>query len=647
MRIKFKLGTPTYDASTIVIVLNLSGKIIGMVVDRVSVEAVARSGVEDVGATLPDEPAPPLATVPVFMAGAWREAVVHARNGLAAGSEVPGPALIVDAVSTTVVEPSWRARVDRLGNLILERTSPRAAAAASAEADPSRLAIFAGLFMGVAEEMGAALRRSAMSVNIRERLDFSCAVFDAGGKLVANAPHIPVHLGSMGDSIRAVLAARGRSARGIRRGDAYALNDPYRGGTHLPDVTVIVPVFAADQDTAPAWFVAARGHHADVGGTTPGSMPADSRSVAEEGVLLDDVLVVDEGLFREAELRALFASGPYPARDIDQNIADIAAQLAACARGAAGLRRIAGEYGAEVVSAYMEHVQHHAAEAVRRRIATLSDGDFAYEMDDGAVVRVAVRVDRAAGAMTVDFTGTSAQRPTNFNAPTSIVRAAVLYVVRTLIGGDAPLNDGCLRPVTIVVPEGSMLAPRHPAAVVAGNVETSQVVTDALFGALGVVAASQGTMNNFTFGDASRQYYETIAGGAGAGAGFDGEDAIQTHMTNSRLTDPEVLETRFPVLLEEFSVRHGSGGMGAQRGGDGATRRVRFLEPMTANILANRRRVRPFGLAGGAPGEVGKAWVERVDRRVEELASTGRAELLAGDVFVIETPGGGGFGDWS
>ena len=623
-----------------------------LVVDRVSVEAVARAGMADVGAALPDEAAPALASVPVYMAGAWREAAVHAREGLPAGHEVAGPALIVDAVSTTVVEPGWRARVDALGNLILERAVPRLRSGRTEDSpfvpseveapDPTRLAIFAGLFMSVAEEMGAALQRSAMSVNIRERLDFSCAVFDAGGNLVANAPHIPVHLGSMGDSIRAVLASRGGSERGIRAGDAYALNNPYRGGTHLPDITVIVPVFARDGDLAPAWFVAARGHHADVGGTTPGSMPADSRSVEEEGVLLDDVLVVDEGVFREAELRALFASGPYPARNVDQNIADLSAQLAACARGAAGLRRIAGEHGAEVVSAYMEHVQRHAANAVRRRIATLSDGAFAYEMDDGATVRVAVRV--AGETLTVDFTGTSEQRPNNFNAPTAIVRAAVLYVVRTLIGGDVPLNDGCLRPVTIVVPAGSMLSPQHPAAVVAGNVETSQVVTDALFGALGVVAASQGTMNNFTFGDGRHQYYETIAGGAGAGPGFDGEDVIQTHMTNSRLTDPEVLETRFPVLLEEFTVRRGSGGAGHTRGGDGATRRVRFLADMTANILANRRRVPPFGVDGGEPGGVGAAWVERADGAIERLGSTGRAELRVGDTFVIETPGGGGYG---
>jgi len=493
--------------------------------------------------------------------------------------------------------------------------------------------------------MGAALQRSAASVNIRERLDFSCALFDAHGNLVANAPHIPVHLGSMGESIRTIIDARGGGAdgRGIRRGDAYALNAPYRGGTHLPDITVIMPVFA-DEGDAPAFFVAARGHHADVGGTTPGSMPPESRSVEEEGVLLDDVLVVDEGRFREADLRAVFASGAYPARNIDQNIADLSAQLAACTRGATGLTRLADEYGTDVVAAYMEHVQANADAAVRRLIATLDDGDFAYEMDDGAIVRVAVRVDRAAATIEVDFAGTSDQRPTNFNAPVSIVRAAVLYVVRALIDEAVPLNDGCLRGVTIRVPEGSMLNPRYPAAVVAGNVETSQVVTDALFGALGAMAASQGTMNNFTFGNDTHQYYETIAGGAGAGPGFDGASVIQTHMTNSRLTDPEIFETRFPVLLEEFSIRRGSGGAGATHGGDGGTRRVRFLGDMTACILANRRRVAPFGMAGGDSGGLGSASVERADGSVEPLGSTARVDMHAGDVFVIETPGGGGFG---
>ncbi len=617
-----------------------------LIADRIVAEAIAES--PPIDATLvafPEEPAAPLSVAPVYMAGAWHDTPVLAREGLPAGHAIDGPALILDSVSTTIVEPGWRARVDPIGNLILDRIAPRVGASIGTESDPVRLAIFAGLFMSIAEEMGAALQRSAASVNIRERLDFSCALFDAHGNLVANAPHIPVHLGSMGESIRTIIDARGGGAdgRGIRRGDAYALNAPYRGGTHLPDITVIMPVFADDGD-APAFFVAARGHHADVGGITPGSMPPESRSVEEEGVLLDDVLVVDEGRFLDAELRAVFTSGPYPARNIDQNIADLAAQLAACTRGATGLTRLADEYGTDVVAAYMEHVQANADAAVRRLIATLDDGAFAYEMDDGAVVRVAVQVDREAGTMVVDFAGTSDQRPTNFNAPVSIVRAAVLYVVRALIDEAVPLNDGCLRGVTIRVPEGSMLNPRYPAAVVAGNVETSQVVTDALFGALGAMAASQGTMNNFTFGNDTHQYYETIAGGAGAGPGFDGASVIQTHMTNSRLTDPEIFETRFPVLLEEFSIRRGSGGAGAHRGGDGATRRVRFLEDMTACILANRRRVAPFGVASGEAGGLGSATVERADGSIEHLGSTAKVDMHAGDVFVIETPGGGGFG---
>ncbi|WP_380782324.1 hydantoinase B/oxoprolinase family protein [Sphingomonas sp. R86520] len=621
-----------------------------LIADRIVAEAIAESPPIDAALVVfPDKPAPPLSTAPVYMAGTWHETPVFARDGLPAGHRVDGPALILDSVSTTIVEPGWRARVDPIGNLILDRITPRVGASVGTESDPVRLAIFAGLFMSIAEEMGAALQRSAASVNIRERLDFSCALFDASGNLVANAPHIPVHLGSMGESIRTIIDARGGGAdgRGIRRGDAYALNAPYRGGTHLPDITVIMPVFADSLEDvgsdAPAFFVAARGHHADVGGITPGSMPPESRSVEEEGVLLDDVLVVDEGRFLEAALRTVFAGGAYPARNIDQNIADMAAQLAACTRGAAGLARLADEYGTDVVAAYMEHVQANADAAVRRLIATLDDGDFAYEMDDGAVVRVAVRVDRTAATLDIDFAGTSEQRPTNFNAPVSIVRAAVLYVVRALIDEAVPLNDGCLRGVTIRVPEGSMLNPRYPAAVVAGNVETSQVVTDALFGALGAMAASQGTMNNFTFGNDTHQYYETIAGGAGAGPGFDGASVIQTHMTNSRMTDPEILETRYPVQLDAFSIRSGSGGQGAHRGGDGATRRVRFLEPMTACILANRRRVAPFGMAGGAEGGVGAARVERRDGTTEPLGSTGRIEMRAGDVFVIETPGGGGF----
>ena len=571
------------------------------------------------------------------------------RASLRTGDIVSGPALIIDPSATTVVEPGWRAQVDALGNLILTRAIPRAPAAAGAEADPVMLEVMGNLFMAIAEEMGVALQNTASSVNIKERLDFSCAVFDREGNLIANAPHIPVHLGSMGDSIRTIIAARGegRDGRGMKEGDVYVLNAPYRGGTHLPDITVIMPVFAAEEsgaDAAPAWYVAARGHHADIGGIAPGSMPPDSRSVHEEGVLIDNMLLVDAGRFLEAELRALLGAGDWPARNPDRNIADLKAQVAACARGAAELRRVAGDYGREAIDAYMGHVMAYAEEAVRRLVGRLRDGAFSYEMDNGAQVSVAVRVDRESRSARVDFTGSSAQQADNFNAPYSICRAATLYVFRALVDDAIPLNDGCMRPITLIVPEGSLLNPRYPAAVVAGNVETSQVITDCLFAAMGALAPSQGTMNNFTFGNARYQYYETIAGGAGAGPEFDGASAVQTHMTNSRLTDPEILETRFPVILERFSIRRGSGGAGAHNGGDGAVRSIRFREPMQAGILSNRRRVAPRGVEGGGDASPGINRVVRADGSEEIMAATASAEMAAGDAFVIETPGGGGFG---
>jgi 5-oxoprolinase (ATP-hydrolysing) len=610
-----------------------------LIVDMLRAEAIAESGI---AAPLPSPPrtsAAPVATIETFMAGERHQTPVYERAALAEGAVLSGPALVTDAVATTVIEPGWRATIDDEGCMILTRIVPRITATLGTALDPVRLEIFSGLFMAIAEEMGAALRHSASSVNIRERLDFSCAVFDRDGNLIANAPHIPVHLGSMGESIRTILTRRTSDGRGIREGDVYALNAPYNGGTHLPDITVIQPVFV---DGALAFFTAARGHHSDVGGVSPGSMPPNSTSIEQEGVIFDNFLLVEDGKLLEAETRALLASGTYPARNIDMNVADLSAQIAACARGADGLRGTSAEYGVEVVQAYMRHVQDYAADAVRRLIPSLSSGSFAYEMDSGAVVKVAVDV--GADALTFDFTGTSAQQPDNFNAPLAVVRAAVLYVMRTLIDEAVPLNDGFLRAVTIRVPEGCMLNPRYPAAVVAGNVETSQVVTDALFGALGALAGSQGTMNNFTFGNERYQYYETIAGGSGAGPGFDGTAAVQTHMTNSRLTDPEVLEARFPVLVEQFAIRRGSGGEGAHRGGDGAIRRIRFREAMTAGILSNRRRVPPFGLAGGEPGALGINRVERIDGTSETLSATASAEMRPGDVFVIETPGGGGYG---
>ncbi|MFL6846493.1 MAG: hydantoinase B/oxoprolinase family protein [Allosphingosinicella sp.] len=592
-------------------------------------------------------PPPPGGGGPPPLGRLGEEFPLFDRADLAPGALIPGPALIVDPSATTVVEPGWQAEVDPLGNLILTRSKARESArAVGTDADPVMLEVFNNLFMAVAEEMGVALQNTASSVNIKERLDFSCALFDQTGALIANAPHIPVHLGSMGDSIRTIIEARGqgRDGRGIRPGDVYVLNAPYRGGTHLPDITVIMPVFAQDGDSGPAWYVAARGHHADIGGIAPGSMPPDSHTIADEGVLLDNVLLVDEGRLLEAEIRALLASGPWPARNPDRNLSDLKAQIAACARGAAEMRRVAGEYGRDVVDAYMAHVQANAEESVRRLIGRLGDGDFRYAMDNGAEVCVSVRVDSASRSATVDFTGTSAQQPNNFNAPYSICRAATLYVFRTMVDDIIPMNDGCLRPITLVVPEGSMLNPNYPAAVVAGNVETSQVITDALFAACRALAPSQGTMNNFTFGNDRHQYYETIAGGAGAGPDFDGASAVQTHMTNSRLTDPEVLETRLPVLVERFAIRRGSGGEGRHKGGDGVERHIRFRERMRANILSNRREVPPRGIEGGGDAEPGVNQVIRADGTVETLTATASAEMREGDMFVIETPGGGGYG---
>ena len=607
------------------------------VVDTLTVEAVAKSPRSVAFEIPPGRGAEPID------AGNW---VAYRRDDLGADQVIDGPALILESASATVIEAGWRAmRADDATLILTRATVLERGHAIGTEADPVRLEIFNNLFMAIAEEMGVALQSTAVSVNIKERLDFSCALFDAQGALIANAPHIPVHLGSMGESIRTIIEARGdqRDGRGIRRGDAYALNDPYRGGTHLPDITVIMPVFYGAESN-PSAYVAARGHHADIGGIAPGSMPPDSRTIADEGVLIDNVLLLDEGRFLEADMRELLASGEYPARSPDRNISDLRAQIAACARGAEALGGVARDYGHEVVAAYMSHVMANAEESVRRLIDRLDDGHFDYAMDNGAHVAVAIRVDRAARSAVFDFTGTSAQLPNNFNAPHAIVRAASLYVVRTLIDDLIPMNDGCLRPIEIIVPDRSMLNPVFPAAVVAGNVETSQVVTDALFAATGRLAPSQGTMNNFTFGNARHQYYETIAGGSGAGVDHDGTDAVQTHMTNSRLTDPEILESRLPVRLDEFSIRRGSGGRGAHHGGDGVVRRMTFLQPMRANILANRRAVAPRGLAGGGDALPARNWVERNDGSIETLSATQSADMLPGDRFVIETPGGGGFG---
>ncbi len=577
--------------------------------------------------------------------GDWRTVE---RATMSEGEDIAGPALIIDPGSTTVIEAGWSATLAEEGGLALYRTQKldRDRAAGTA-VDPVRLEIFNNLFMAIAEEMGVVLQSTATSVNIKERLDFSCALFDASGQLIANAPHIPVHLGSMGDSIARVVEARGaqRDGRGFRRGDAYVLNDPYRGGTHLPDITVILPVFYSDNSAEPDAFVAARGHHADIGGIAPGSMPPESRTIEEEGVLIDNFLLVDEGRFQEAALREVLGAARYPARVPARNLSDLRAQLAACTRGAELLVGAAQDQGAEVVGAYMSHVIANADESVRRLLDRLEDGSFTYPMDNGAQVRVAIRIDRKARSAVFDFTGTSEQLPDNFNAPKSITRAAALYVLRTLIDDTIPMNDGCLKPVELIVPEGSMLNPRPGAAVVAGNVETSQTVTDALFAATGRLAPSQGTMNNFTFGNAQHQYYETICGGSGAGPDHAGTSAVQTHMTNSRLTDPEILETRLPVRVERFAIRHGSGGQGLHSGGDGVERRITFLEAMRANMLANRRAVPPRGICGGGDAKPGRNWVERSDGSREDLGATGSAQMQPGDTFVILTPGGGGFGE--
>ncbi|MEO9191295.1 MAG: hydantoinase B/oxoprolinase family protein, partial [Acetobacteraceae bacterium] len=618
-----------------------------VVVEAVAVEAVA-PGETVAEATVParavGEAGPaPIDRVRVFTGSAGVDVAVFDRAALRAGDRLVGPALICEANATTMVEPGWAGEVTALDHLVLRRVLPRPGVleSASGRPDPVLLELFNNLFMNVAEQTGAVLQNTSMSVNIKERLDFSCAVFDAEGFLVANAPHIPVHLGAMGESVRTVLAQRRDT---LKPGDVVVLNNPYNGGTHLPDVTVITPVFD-EAGSRILFFVGSRGHHADIGGITPGSTPPASRTLEEEGVVIDDFLLVDGGRFREAELRAILAGARYPARSPDVNVADIKAQVAANEKGVQELHRVVAEHGWDTVSAYMRHVMDNAEESVRRVLARLADGAFDYTMDDGAPLRVTVAVDHAARRARIDFTGTGAQRDhNNFNAPPAVTRASVLYVFRCLVGEDIPLNGGCLKPLEIVIPPGSFLAPRPGAAVVAGNTEVSQAVCNALFGALGAIACSQATMNNFLFGDATRQYYETICGGTGAGPGFDGTSAVQTHMTNTRMTDPEVLELRYPVRLEAFAIRRGSGGDGRWRGGDGAVRRIRFLAPMTAVIVASRREVAPFGLMGGAPGAVGRQRVERGDGRVETLTGTDSAEMAPGDVFVIETPGGGGYG---
>jgi 5-oxoprolinase (ATP-hydrolysing) len=624
-----------------------------LVAEAVSVEAVAAGDVpeERVHAVHAPRTVPRRETVRMYSGARWHDAALVVREDMRPGDVLAGPAIIAEKNATTVVEPGWEAQLTALDHLVLERRAQREAKfAAGTAVDPVLLEVFNNLFMNIAEQMGLQLQNTAHSVNIKERLDFSCALFDTAGKLIANAPHMPVHLGSMGESIKTVI--EGNAGR-MQPGNVYALNDPYHGGTHLPDITVITPVYLLG-DALPTFYVGSRGHHADIGGTTPGSMPPFSTRIEEEGVQIDNMLLVERGVLREAEMVAVLQAGPWPSRNPQQNMADLKAQIAANEKGVQELRKMVEQFGLAVVLAYMEHVQDNAEESVRRVITRLKDGSFTLPLDNGAQITVAIRVDRASRSAEIDFTGTSAQQTNNFNAPTAVCMAAVLYVFRTLVDDDIPLNAGCLKPLRVIIPPGSMLNPHPPASVVAGNVETSTCITNALYGALGVMAAGQCTMNNFTFGNERYQYYETISGGSGAGAvldeqgalagGFDGTSVVQAHMTNSRLTDPEVLEFRFPVRLESYEIRHGSGGAGRWQGGDGGIRRLRFLEPMTASILSNGRIHGAFGMAGGSSGQVGENRVLRASGAIEQLAHIGQASMEVGDLFEIRTPGGGGFG---
>jgi 5-oxoprolinase (ATP-hydrolysing) len=589
---------------------------------------------------------------------AWHKAALVVREDMRPGDEVTGPAIIAEKNATTIVEPGWLAQLTALDHLVLERVVPRAVTyAAGTSADPVLLEVFNNLFMNIAEQMGLQLQNTAYSVNIKERLDFSCALFDADGNLIANAPHMPVHLGSMGESIKTVIRD---NAASMMPGNVYALNDPYNGGTHLPDVTVITPVYLNPQDR-PMFYVGSRGHHADIGGITPGSMPPFSTTVDEEGVQINNFLLVDQGQLRETELLDLLTTGggttQWPSRNPQQNLADLKAQIAANEKGLQELRKMVDQFGLDVVRAYMSHVQDNAEESVRRVITRLKNGQFTMPLDNGAQIQVAIRVNASQRSAEIDFTGTSRQQTNNFNAPRAVCMAAVLYVFRTLVDDDIPLNAGCLKPIRVIIPEGSMLNPLPPASVVAGNVETSTCITNAIIGALGHMGASQLTVNNFTFGNETHQYYETISGGSGAGgltdnsgrvvSGFPGTSVVQTHMTNSRLTDPEVLELRFPVRLLSYEIRHGSGGRGQFNGGDGGIRRVQFLEPMTASILSNGRKNAAFGAAGGGSGALGINRVLRTSGQVEELGHIGSSPMQPGDVFEIHTPGGGGYGQIS
>ncbi len=654
-----------------------------LIIDTISVELICPTYIpqEPIVTRNSDLSPQPIATVKIYTADAWHDAPVYRRESLQPGDAIDSPAIIVEATGTNIIEPGWEAEVTSRNYLILTKQKSRdaqrqrgrgAILSVSDRPDPVRLEIFNNLFRSIAEQMGLTLQNTSYSVNIKERLDFSCAIFDREGNLVANAPHIPVHLGSMSESVRSLIDTYGDR---LQPGDVYVQNNPYNGGTHLPDITVITPVFTPNPPVSPSptplhptphngaqgsepasepapaphptplFYVASRGHHADIGGITPGSMPPHSQAIEEEGILIDNFLLVEQGKFREAELLELLTNNPYPVRNPVQNLADLKAQIAANNKGVQELLRMVDTYGLETTQAYMGFVQDNAEESVRKVIDVLKDSNFSCELDSGGKIQVAITIDRNRRSAKIDFTGTSPQLNNNFNAPSAVCKAAVLYVFRTLVDDDIPLNAGCLKPLEIIIPSGCLLNPQYPAAVVAGNVETSQHITDCLYGALGVMSASAGTMNNFTFGNEKYQYYETICGGSGAGTDFDGTDAVQTHMTNSRLTDPEVLELRFPVLLESFSIRPHSGGKGKHQGGNGTIRKIRFLEAMTAGILSSRRKIAPFGLNGGEDGAVGRNYLLRKDGSIEQLDSTATVAMEAGDLFAIETPGGGGMGE--
>ena len=637
----------------------------GLVVEAVSVESIIAGDApaEPRHATHEPRKVPRRETVRMYSGGQWHDAALVVREDLQPGDIIPGPAIVAEKNATTVIEPGWEANLTALDHLVLDRRAQRAIKFASGTTvDPVLLEVFNNLFMNIAEQMGLQLQNTAYSVNIKERLDFSCALFDTAGNLIANAPHMPVHLGSMGESIKTVIR---ENAGKMEPGNVYVLNDPYHGGTHLPDITVITPVYLpplplgegrgeGSPNPRPIFYVGSRGHHADIGGTTPGSMPPFSTRIEQEGVQINNVLLVERGVLREAEMVALLKSGQFPSRNPQQNMADLKAQIAANEKGVQELRKMVEQFSLSTVLAYMNHVQDNAEESVRRVITKLNNGEFTLPLDNGAQIKVAILVDTKNRSAEIDFTGTSEQQTNNFNAPTAVCMAAVLYVFRTLVDDDIPLNAGCLKPLKVIIPPGSMLNPNPPASVVAGNVETSTCITNALYGALGVMAAGQCTMNNFTFGNSRYQYYETISGGSGAGGlpdaegklvgGFHGTSVVQAHMTNSRLTDPEILEFRFPVRLDSYEIRANSGGAGKWTGGNGGVRRVRFLEAMTASILSNGRKTGAFGMMGGEQGEIGRNLVIRSDGRVEELGHIGQADMQPGDAFEIHTPGGGGFG---